>query len=267
MSAYTDMLAADGAGVAYMFDMPGPGTVAWTDMNGANPLTVLAGTAARRSITSPAGMNTLVADFSGFRANRATQATLNFATAAGSVEWWARRPSPDTSRPRQNFIKVGTHGYSLREWEYLVPPSPNPGIATLYITTSGGAAQINSAGDAQKSGVWQHWCGTWDGTTARFYVDGVEHGNAPATGTYTNSTGALFIGGSAANDEVDGSITGFAVYQRALTAAEVRKHYDVGMGRHRIRASGSFASKGHFTKVGGSFVEAPRKVKVGGVFV
>ncbi|HBI23434.1 MAG TPA: hypothetical protein DDX84_04345, partial [Nitrospiraceae bacterium] len=73
---------------------------------------------------------------------------------------------------------------------------------------------------------WHHYVGTYDGTTVRIYVDGVEQGPGTSySGTInTADTGNLFIGmddGQAVY--LNGSIDEVVVYNRAITADDVRK--------------------------------------------
>jgi hypothetical protein len=70
-------------------------------------------------------------------------------------------------------------------------------------------------------GRWIHVAGTWDGATARVYVDGVAVASTPAP-TLPSNTLALRIGGdSTGGNRFDGLIDEVAVYDRALSAAEI----------------------------------------------
>jgi hypothetical protein len=76
---------------------------------------------------------------------------------------------------------------------------------------------------------WHHYAGSYDGTTARFYVDGSERVSLLASGTAAPDNGPLHIGrdddwaryGSAFIDEV-------AVYATALPAARILLHAQGG---------------------------------------
>jgi hypothetical protein len=213
-------------------------------MNGANPLTVLGGLANRQSVAAPPGMGgIMVASFTDFRANRGTQATLNWGTNAGSAEWWAKRSA--TQQNRMNFIKFGTHGYSIRLWEAAAG-----GPVLTYAITSAALTQIGDL-SPQKADIWEHWCLTWDGVTHRAYRNGVETANAPNAGSYTNSTGAFFVGGSTTGEEIDGAITGLGIYQRALTPTEVKEHYAVGMALVPVASIVSGPTKSRISSVSG----------------
>ena len=83
------------------------------------------------------------------------------------------------------------------------------------------------------SAGWHHIVGTYDGTTLRFYVDSVEGGGSPqATGASITGTGTFAIAssGNAANF-YQGSVDEVAVYDYALSQAQVTAHYNAGLGQ------------------------------------
>jgi hypothetical protein len=74
--------------------------------------------------------------------------------------------------------------------------------------------------------VWYHVAGTYDGSTANIYVNGVLDNSVPKTGTILASTaGPLFIGqnvgGAGSGEFFNGLIDEVAIYNRALSAEEV----------------------------------------------
>ena len=77
-------------------------------------------------------------------------------------------------------------------------------------------------------GVWTHLATTYDGTTQRFYVNGVLVGTAnpivaPSLNTIAVSNGAFRIGGNASStgEFFQGMIDEVRVYNRALSIAEI----------------------------------------------
>ncbi len=83
-------------------------------------------------------------------------------------------------------------------------------------------ANYVDSGRAPTVGQWQHVAATYDGTTARFYVDGVETASAPYSGNVGDAT-AWRIGayGMPVTGFFDGQIDNVRIYDRALTASEV----------------------------------------------
>jgi Concanavalin A-like lectin/glucanases superfamily len=75
-----------------------------------------------------------------------------------------------------------------------------------------------------KTGEWYHVAATWDGSTARLYLNG-QLDNTPAarSGAIPSDTRALYIGGRPSTDYVDGMLYDVRLYNRALTQAEIAK--------------------------------------------
>ena len=79
--------------------------------------------------------------------------------------------------------------------------------------------------------LWHHVLGTWDGTILRLYIDGVLNNSyAPASTSLTypalNTQIGRWVGGSA--EYFKGSLSGARIYNRALSANEVKLLYDKG---------------------------------------
>ena len=74
-------------------------------------------------------------------------------------------------------------------------------------------------------GEWVHVAGTWDGATARIFIDGTEESSAPYSLGMINGGAPLFIGTDELNSwgyyNFDGSIDDVYIYNRALSASEV----------------------------------------------
>jgi hypothetical protein len=76
-------------------------------------------------------------------------------------------------------------------------------------------------------GTWQHVAFVLDATTERLYRNGVQVASAPYSGTLPNPTsanlaiGAKVIGGTSADSFWDGKIDDLAVWNRALSPAEI----------------------------------------------
>lgn len=79
---------------------------------------------------------------------------------------------------------------------------------------------------------WTHLVGTWDGSVAKLYKNGVEEDSTQFTGTIisknesNNHIGAGISGGNP-NAYVDGTISEVRIYDHALTAGEVQYLYEV----------------------------------------
>ncbi|HSW15566.1 MAG TPA: LamG domain-containing protein [Solimonas sp.] len=106
-------------------------------------------------------------------------------------------------------------------------------LGALYRTSSPGSCNGATVGVLQSPlavtpGTWYHVALTSDGSTARFYVNGVEQASGAAA-SYVPSPqfriGAAFC---CAGDAFAGLVDEVEVHDRALTAAEVQSIYEAG---------------------------------------
>lgn len=106
------------------------------------------------------------------------------------------------------------------------------------VTTGGVLGQTNTysvdtaVGGSVPAGVWSHVAGTYDGTTMRAYVNGVQVGTFARSATsipLLTGTSALAVGadynGSTAAEFFDGQMEEVRLYNRALTANELLTQY------------------------------------------
>ncbi|MGI9457252.1 MAG: LamG domain-containing protein [Aeoliella sp.] len=102
--------------------------------------------------------------------------------------------------------------------------SDETGELDFRIRTGGNWYRVQVPG-AISNGVWTHIAGTYDGTTLRVYINGVEaaSGAHPVGGAVeTDATGTVTLGDSIAGGRpFDGKIDDARVYDRALTATDI----------------------------------------------
>jgi hypothetical protein len=101
---------------------------------------------------------------------------------------------------------------------------------TFYLTT-GGSLRTLSTGVLISAG-WQHLVATWDGSSMRVYLNGLQIGSTvSATGAIGNSTNALwFSGGQNTLQQLNGLGAEYGVWNRALSANEAARLYQLGRG-------------------------------------
>ncbi|MFZ5917452.1 MAG: DUF7507 domain-containing protein [Chloroflexota bacterium] len=122
------------------------------------------------------------------------------------------------------------------------------GEATFYLTdgggTSAGVAGITDLRDAS----WHHIVAVRDASAnrIRIYVDGAEENATVVTYTagFGSSTAALNIGwiNIAPYYHYDGALDELALYDRALSADEVRQHHNEGLAARWYCQSGDYAA-------------------------
>lgn len=79
------------------------------------------------------------------------------------------------------------------------------------------------------TGTWYHWAQTWDGSTMRGYLDGIEVGSTavPSMDTSRNDSDAIGYSPTEASYPLDGLADDVRIYDHALTPAEVAYLYSV----------------------------------------
>jgi hypothetical protein len=105
-------------------------------------------------------------------------------------------------------------------------------LATRYHLTLGGPlSNYLNSGLSPVAGQWQHLAATYDGTTARFYVDGVEVASrAVVAGTGSSDVWRIGAYGAAPGNFFDGLIDNVRIYNRALGAGELQTDMNTPVG-------------------------------------
>jgi VCBS repeat-containing protein len=143
-----------------------------------------------------------------------------------------------------------TTGMTLEAW--VRPSTVSGGRTVLMKNRSGGLAYSLLAGDAASLpagyvrttsdqnatgttaigiNVWTHLAVTYDGTTLRLYVGGVEVASRALSGAMVVTTNALTIGGNTLGvGYFQGLIDDVRIYNRALTAIEIQTDMGAAVG-------------------------------------
>lgn len=137
-----------------------------------------------------------------------------------SVEAWV-----NSSSTSGNGIIIGNYNYPTNnnEMQFLLRRDDNK--YTFWIDDGNGYQNVSTGPGIVTTGEWQHVAGTWDGTSIRIYVDGVELGvNGSLTGpgmpTLTNPNGVT-IGNNSSNEPFAGSIDNVRVWSSTRTETEI----------------------------------------------
>ncbi len=120
-------------------------------------------------------------------------------------------------------------------------------------TGSGGGAwhQINSGVSVYPGGNgWAFLTATYDGTTMKFYVNGVQKGGNLDASAHKNTTEPMRIGAGTTEATVpkyyfNGKIDEVAIWNEALGSAEITALYNSGDGLDAASDSGNYTSEGN----------------------
>ena len=128
----------------------------------------------------------------------------------------------------ETIIAKVANDYSLG-WEL----DNNSGAFRVTLRPS--ATQIDLTAGSLSVGNWYMGTMTFDNTTARLYLNGVQTGSTTSGGPVTlNSTQSLTIGRRVQGNYYDGNIAQVSIYNKALTASEVTQNYNAHRGRYGI---------------------------------
>jgi len=147
---------------------------------------------------------------------------LNINTAM-TLEAWVKFPNVGANSYYGLISKTErTNGWQLIK---------NYGTSTLLFEIFEGGTNSGSlnASPAISSNQWTHVVLTIDGTSWRWFINGISSGSFTASRNLTTSAANLYIGKSrASNPFLMGFIDEPRIYNRALSAAEIKFHYNHG---------------------------------------
>jgi uncharacterized repeat protein (TIGR01451 family) len=148
------------------------------------------------------------------------QAQLDVTTALTISAWI--QPMAQADQELVSRAGAGIDGYTFG---LSSATSPNPGTVFLKVNeaTFGDAFRLNSLTQYPVGGYsWMHVAATYDGTTMRMYINGVEENSM--VGPLSIGAGAVDFGIGAHHDGTNrfsGMLDDLKIYNRALSAAEI----------------------------------------------
>ena len=138
-----------------------------------------------------------------------------------TIAAWVFLPS-DLSSSDYPGILAKTDTLTLWDYDYYIAPS---GIPTFYSDSPGiTLPAISAVGTNQ----WHHIVVTHSGSTFTFYLDGGFDRQTTQAGTFANNSLPIWIGNDTSGAETGGKLDEVRVYNRALSAAEIKQLYLMG---------------------------------------
>lgn len=115
--------------------------------------------------------------------------------------------------------------------------SEGPGPVFYFIIGLSISGQISiNAPSMPTVNQWHLATGTWDGTTIKFYIDGILVSSSAGSGTFpgTSDVAGFRVGYGYGTEYFNGKITDVRVYRRALTATEISAYYNATKSRYGL---------------------------------
>lgn len=85
--------------------------------------------------------------------------------------------------------------------------------------------------------TWHHIVGTWDGSTKKLYIDGIEKGSGAKSGEIVTTTPGASVGrfgGTTAGYYFGGRISNVKIYNKGLSAQEIKQNFEAHSGRYGL---------------------------------
>lgn len=118
---------------------------------------------------------------------------------------------------------VGNYAYPTNnnQMQFLLRRSGNQ--YQFYVDAGFGYQGISSTAGSVEVGQWQHLAGTWDGTTAKLYINGVEvaSSNSFVGPGLIATSNSLTIGNNSINEEFTGVIDEVRIWNTTRSAGEI----------------------------------------------
>ncbi|MDY0017801.1 MAG: LamG-like jellyroll fold domain-containing protein [Candidatus Delongbacteria bacterium] len=208
-----------------LFGAKSSGLVGYWTFDGANANDLTGshdGTVVGSGVTFPAGK---VGNAVNFSVGSSFIKIPSFNTDHITVEAWVN------SAGYGYYTSMVTKNYYADKWSspwttwslWFNENTANPGtISSQWATASPDVVSMNE---------WHHMAFTYDGTTVKMYVNGVEKSSyEPAGGPITQTAGNVYIGKPEyANHSFTGSIDEVAIWDNALPGTEILRHYQNGI--------------------------------------
>lgn len=207
------------------------GLISWWPLNGSIKNFATGDTAAVASNVTPGqGQNGLENGsyvFTGAGTSNINTNTINARNAFTFSVWVYPTTNTGYQSPlseARDCCGSGYRGFELKS-SYSVA-----GAASLALWAGGSGSAAGISGVSSTTNAWNHYAGSYDGATLRFYKDGVQISSAGYVGVIGTPTVPLYIGrpGGTTSGAFAGRIDDVKVYDRALTAVEVATLFAAG---------------------------------------
>lgn len=149
------------------------------------------------------------------------------------------------------WFKTSSTGIILGQQNNPTPNSASGYIPAIYVDTNGllrttcfysGFIQTSVSSSAVNNGAWNNITATFSSGTQTSYLNGISYATLSQTQQSYSATYYYFLGSGQgtnwtnfpASPYLNGSISNFSYYNRALTAAEIQQNYNATKSRYGL---------------------------------
>jgi hypothetical protein len=217
---------------------PTTGTT-WTDLSGV----ISGGTLINGPTFNPSNNGSIVFDGTNDYVD-CGNSTIVQLTAAITIDVWLKVNTASNFTTAAAKSNGATGGWTIQlrnlvnEWRFWV----NFGVNVLGNGTNNGWYYASYPKNWNDNN-WHNFVGMWDGSTktVRVYIDGIQGtfnaGGNPSgeSNNIGNYNGSVVIGSeTGGNNPLNGNVSSFRIYNRALTASEVLQNYNATKQRYNL---------------------------------
>jgi hypothetical protein len=149
-------------------------------------------------------------------------------TASFTVEGWFNRTAVGEASTWRVIVAKEPGADPRDGWALAIAPNSMGAPQSIYFDrVSASNDDVVVSTTATVAGSWYHFAATYDGATMRIYVNGVLEASTPSALSIPNTTYPLRLGSTdpAPTNRFAGRLDEIAIYNVALSAAEVAEHY------------------------------------------
>ncbi|MBI4010411.1 MAG: hypothetical protein HY361_04475 [Candidatus Aenigmarchaeota archaeon] len=147
-------------------------------------------------------------------------------TSAVTISAWVRGSAFQNAGSTEPVVSKYKGGTADRSYELNVDGVSGNQFFDFYLR-AGSTLNLKSVTKPQND-IWYLVTATYDGSNMNMYVDGIFEANLANTGSITDSTLGVLIGWNHDNSFFGGLIDEVRIYNRALSADEIKAIYNIG---------------------------------------
>lgn len=158
---------------------------------------------------------------------------VNKPTTAITVEAWLKPTKPILT----GTIRGGAVSSTNSMYLGIIDSIDGGATHAMHWANQTSSSRIYNWNGNIPNNAWSHLVGTYDGSTTRAYLNGVEIWSAAQTGTIPDATYALGTYapvGADGTHTFNGLLPTSRIYNRALSASEVKQNFNALRGRYGI---------------------------------